>query len=281
MKPAPFDFIAAQDWPEALESIAEYGDEASVIAGGQSLMAMLNMRLAKPSVLIDINSIKPAYEVQRDRDSVRFGAAVRQAALELGGNSADAHPLLSEAIKHVGHVQTRARGTICGSICHADPSSELPLCLVASAGTVELATKYTRREIAAVDFFRGPLTTMRRPDEIMVSVKFPKAQPGQAHAFKEIAERHGDFALASFAAIVSRGKTRLAVGAAADRPVARDWPTDSLSDLQDALNDFAWDLGGNEDHHASARYRRSLVRTVGLETIRAAQQRLNAQESAA
>jgi 2-furoyl-CoA dehydrogenase FAD binding subunit len=146
----------------------------------------------------------------------------------------------------------------------------LPLCLVALEGEVELVRRKGRRVVAATDFFTGLLSTAREADEVVAGVRYPTARPDRGYAFSEIAERHGDFALASFAAIAGEGFVRLAVGAAADRPVARTWSTTDLDELADALNDFAWDLGGIDDPHASARYRRDLVRTQGKATIAAA-----------
>lgn len=271
MKPAPFDLVIAESWEEALDEVAQCGPEAQILAGGQSLVAMLNMRLARPSVLIDINRIPNADRLERGRDSVRVGATTRQRNLEQWSECDAVLPLLAEALPHIGHVQTRARGTVCGSLCHADPSSELPLCLVALEGEVVLAKADKRqRTVVARDFFLGPLTTARQPDEIVIGAIYPTAKPGEGYAFSEIAERHGDFALAGFAAVAGQDFIRLAVGGVADRPVTRTWPTIDPDHLEDALNDFAWDLETVDDPHATARYRRDLVRYQGMETIRLA-----------
>jgi len=270
MKPPPFDLVVAESWDEALAATAEAGADAQVLAGGQSLMAMLNMRLARPEVLVDINRIPGADAIEVADGGIRIGATARQRTLELRPGTADHLPLVAEALPHVGHVQTRARGTVCGSLCHADPSAELPLCLLALEGSVELAGRRTRRTVAAEDFFAGVLTTARREDEIAVAARYPAARPGHGYAFAEISERHGDFALAAFAAVAGPGFVRLAVGAAADRPVARTWREIGTDALADALNDFAWDLGCHDDAHATARYRRDMVRRVGLRTIETA-----------
>ena len=271
MKPAPFDLVIAETWEEALDSVAQCGPEGQILAGGQSLIAMLNMRLARPNVLIDINRIPNADRLERLGDSVRIGAITRQWSLERWGECATVLPLLAEALPHIGHVQTRARGTVCGSLCHADPSSELPLCLVALEGMVELSKSgKQRRIVAAQDFFLGPLTTARQPDEIVTGAIFPTTRLGEGYAFSEIAERHGDFALACFAAVAGQDFIRLAVGGVADRPVVRVWSTTDPDDLEDALNDFAWDLEAVDDPHATARYRRDLVRHQGIVTVRMA-----------
>ncbi len=276
MKPAPFDLVVAESWEEALDAAAMYGEDAQVLAGGQSLVAMLNMRLAKPSVLIDINRIVGADEIGADHGSVTVGARVRQQSLERRRETATDLPLVAEALPYVGHVQTRARGTVGGSICHADPSAELPLCLVALEGEVELMRKGGRRTVSADDFFTGLLSTVREPDEIVHSVYFPVAKAGLGYAFKEVAERHGDYALADFAAVAGPNFIRLAVGAVADRPVARTWQTTDPEGLKAEVNNFAWDLGAVDDHHASARYRRDLVRTLGLATVELALSRSEA-----
>jgi len=270
MKPGAFDLVVAESWDEALDAVSSHGEEAQVLAGGQSLVAVLNMRLAKPAVLVDINRVAGADRIEVAGDHVRVGATVRQRAVELRGETPRDLPLLAEALPWIGHVQTRARGTVCGSLCHADPSSELPLCLVALEGSVEIAGRGGGRTLAAEDFFTGLLSTARRPDEIVVAARYPIRRQGWGYAFSEVAERHGDFALASFAAVAGPDFIRLAVGGVADRPVGRTWRGLDPGDLEGVLNDFAWDLGGLDDPHASARYRRDLVRRRGLRTLRTA-----------
>ena len=172
-------------------------------------------------------------------------------------------PLLAGALPWVGHFQTRNRGTVCGSVAHADPSAEIPLCLVALEGEVVLRSARRRRTVAAETFFIGPLTTLRSPDEMIEAVRFRLRQPGAGYAFREVAMRHGDFAITACAAVVDADGIRLAVGGVADRPVAKNWPLLKDDALDDALNAFAWELGGDDDQHATARYRRDLVRRVG------------------
>jgi 2-furoyl-CoA dehydrogenase FAD binding subunit len=172
-------------------------------------------------------------------------------------------PLLAKALPYLGPPATRNRGTVCGSVAHADPSAEIPLCLVALEGEVVLRSARRRRTVAAETFFIGPLTTLRNPDEMIEAVRFRLPKPGAGYAFREVAMRHGDFAITACAAVVDADRIRLAVGGVGDRPVAKNWPLLKDDALDDALNAFAWELGGDDDQHATARYRRDLVRRVG------------------
>ena len=263
MKPAAFDYLRPDSPEEALAALAEAGEEARLLAGGQSLMAMLNMRLVQPALLIDIGRLAALDAIRLEADALAVGAAVTQGTLERRASLAEEVPLLAEMLPFLGHYQTRNRGTVCGSIAHADPSAELPLALVALEGSVTLRSARRRRTLAAAEFFAGMLTTARRADEMVEAVRFPRRRAGAGYAFREVALRHGDFALCAVAAIAEEKRLRLAVGGVADRPVARDLPLLDGAALDDALNDFAWALGGSDDAHASARYRRTLVRKLG------------------
>ena len=266
MKPAPFDYVQAATLDEALAVLAADGGDARVIAGGQSLMAMLNMRLARPKVLVDIMRIEGLARIAEERGRVVVGAGVRQATLLAWDRLAATLPLVALALPWTGHAQTRSRGTICGTVAHADPSAEMPLCLVALRGEVHLRSKRQRRTVAAADYITGMMTTARNDDELIEAVAFP-AKPGRGYGFREVARRHGDFAIAACAAIASADGVRLAVAGVADRPVARDWPDLEGSALDDALNAFAYELDARDDIHATARYRRDLVRQIGREVI--------------
>ena len=175
--------------------------------------------------------------------------------------------MLAAALPWVGHVQTRARGTVCGSIAHADPSAELPLCLLALRGEVRLRSARRHRTLPADGFLTGMMSTACAADELIEAVAFPARKPGEGHAFREFARRHGDFAIVAAAAVVSAATIRLAIGGVADRPMVRDWPALDGSALDDALNAFAWELGARDDQHASARLRRDLVRALGRAVI--------------
>ena len=237
-----------------------------MIAGGQSLMPMLNMRLVQPRLLIDLGRLEELRSLRAEAGWLTVGAAVTQAEVLARPALAREVPLLAAALPWVGHVQTRNRGTLCGSVAHADPSAETPLCLVASGGEVVLRNAKRRRTVAAADFFLGPLTTVKAADEIVECVRFPLAKPGSGHAFREMSMRHGDFAITACAATVDGHSASLAIGGVADRPTLRSWPLVSGGlppGLDEALNAFAWDLGGDDDQHATARYRRDLVRRIG------------------
>jgi 2-furoyl-CoA dehydrogenase FAD binding subunit len=267
MKPASFDYLRPDTADEAVAALSEHGGDARILAGGQSLMILLNMRFARPKLLIDIGRLDTLSEIRIENGALVVGAAVTQAALEQRPTLPQEAPLLAAALPWLGHYQTRNRGTVCGSIAHADPAAELPLCLVALGGEVTLRSKRARRTLGAEEFLLGMLATARRDDELVEAVRFPLHRPGTGVAFQEVAQRHGDFALVACAALVSDDKVRLTVGGVAARPMAKDWQDLDGSALDDALNDFAWELGATDDHHASAKYRRELVRRIGRAVI--------------
>ena len=257
MKPAAFDYVRADSAQAAAELLQQHGEAARILAGGQSLMAVLNMRLAQPALLIDISRSAELSTITVTNGSVRVGAAVTQAQLQA---HPDVPPLLALAFPHISHFPIRNRGTVCGSIAHADPSAELPLCLVALRGTVHLRSARGRRDVLANDFFTGLLITARRADELIEEVSFPRPSPDQRFGFAEHARRHGDFALCAVAAIASPGGLRLAVGGLSDRPQAIDLPTLDGPSLEDAVNELAWSLDVRDDPHTSAATRRHLLR---------------------
>jgi 2-furoyl-CoA dehydrogenase FAD binding subunit len=266
MKPAAFDYIRAEHLDEALEVLGREGGDARILAGGQSLVAMLNMRLAKPRTLIDIMHLPELARIERKGGSIMVGAGVRQASLlewpELGRSL----QLAALALPWTGHVQTRSRGTVCGSIAHADPSAELPLVLQALGGEVHLRSAKRRRRVAAKDFFAGMMATTRADDELIEAVSFPVVQ--KRCAFREVARRHGDFAIVACAAVETADGVRLAVGGVADMPAVRDFSDLDGGALDDALNAFAYELDARDDVHATARYRRDLVRMIGRDLVR-------------
>lgn len=265
MKPAAFDYVRAESRHQVLELLAEYGADARIIAGGQSLMAVLNMRLAQPKLLIDINQVADLAYIELRQDCLAVVAAVRQAQLLARPTLVDEVPLLALAMPWIGHFQTRNRGTVCGSVAHADPSAELPLCLVTLGGEIVLESKKGKRVVKAAEFFQGILTTDKRADELLVEVRFPLKREGIGYRFREIAMRHGDFAIVSLAACVGIDEVRLGVGGVADRPVMRSLPRGAA--LADALNETAWSLDAQDDVHASAAYRRQLIRELGHRLI--------------
>ena len=272
MKPAPFDYLRADDEEEALEALAETGDDARLLAGGQTLMPMLNMRLVEPALIVDISRLAGRAEFTDDGACIEVGAAVTQTELEAWPTLRGRAPLLAQALPLLGHVQTRSRGTVCGSIAFADPSAELPLCLATLGGEAVLRSRAGTRTLPAAEFQTGMLSTACREDEMVAAVRFPAAEPHTGYAFTEFARRHGDFAIVAVAAVARANGIRIGVGGVAEQPVVRDWPLLEGSALDDALNELAWSLDAADDAQASARYRRELVRGLGKRTVQAAEE---------
>jgi 2-furoyl-CoA dehydrogenase FAD binding subunit len=264
MKPASFRYERPETVEEVVALLAEHGDEAKVLAGGQSLVPALNMRLVRPAVLIDINRVYDFDNVTATNGLLRLGATVRQADGRLFE-----HPLLAEALPHVGHFATRNRGTVAGSVAHADPAAELPLCLTVLGGAVRVASAQGEREIAASELFVSHFTTTLKPDEVVVDTVWPSPRPGWGYAFCELAQRRGDYGLCMAAAAVGGGELRVAIGSVVERPtvldVDPDRPGASAADQIEAWGNL----------HASPAYLKQLVRVlvdraVGLARERAA-----------
>ncbi|MEM7270679.1 MAG: FAD binding domain-containing protein [Pseudomonadota bacterium] len=268
MKPAAFDYIRADTGEEAVAALNDYGEDARILAGGQSLVAMLNMRLAKPSVIVDIMKADlGAPDIQDDRLVVP--ATTTQADLIARRDLLESVPLLAEALPWVGHPQTRARGTICGSLAHADPSAELPLILTILGGALRLRGPNGVREVPAEAFFQAMMLTDCAPDEMIEAALFPLSPNG---AFAEVGRRTGDFAIVACAALHEDDETMLAIGGVNDTPIRRTWNGLDDGQMDDALNELAWSLDARSDLHATARYRRDLVRRLGRQTIEKAMQ---------
>lgn len=264
MKPAPFAYMRPDTVGEAVELLAGHGHGARVLAGGQSLMAMLNLRLIEPQVLLDISRLADLRHIRVRDDAVEVGAAVTQAEL-LAWPSLEEHaPFLARVLPWIGHFQTRNRGTVCGSICHADPSSELPLALALLQGEVVLRSRKGERRLKAADFQTGMLQTARRDDELVTAVRFPAGVGRGAVAFREVARRHGDFAIVAVGVVgTANGRLRIGVGGVADRPACIEIDRGLAEDeLRGRVEQLAWDLGGHDDIHADARFRRDLVRRI-------------------
>ena len=215
MKPKAFDYLKAGSTDEALSALAEGGDDTRIIAGGMSLVPMLNFRLVEPSILIDISRITDTNYIREDGGMVEIGSATRQAQLEKWDGLADKLPMLHAAFPYIGHYQTRARGTVCGSLAHADPSSELPLSLATLGGEVVLKSKSGTRKLSAAEFQTGMLSTAKRADEIVVAARYPVREAGAGYAFTEMAQRRGDFAIVALAAVATASKIKLGIGGVA------------------------------------------------------------------
>lgn len=267
MKPKTFTYLRPASIDEAVQALARWREDARILAGGQSLVAMMNFRLIEAQVLIDVSDLAPLAYIREGNGEIEVGASTTQAQFMTWPKLAERAPLLNAAMPHVGHYQTRSRGTVCGSIAHSDPSSELPLCLATLGGSVVMTSSRGTRVLSCGDFQTGMLTTARLPDELITAVRFPTRKPGAGYAFAEMAQRHGDFAICAVAAMVSGKTTRLGVGGVAEKPTVREWSGLDESGIDDALNDLAWDLGGTDDSHATAVYRRGLVRSLGRQVI--------------
>jgi carbon-monoxide dehydrogenase medium subunit len=276
------DYEAPTTVAEAVDLLAEHGDEASVLAGGQSLIPLLALRLARPAVLIDINGVDELAGVSATDGRVAIGAMTREYVAEESQTVADAVPLLAAALPLIGHEAIRSRGTIGGSLAHADPAAELPA--VARALNAEFVVRGPsgERVIPAAQWFEGYLTTSRRPDELLVEVRFPTARGGTGVSFTEVARRHGDFAIVGLAAslVLSGGvisDARLAFAGVAEVPVrataaeellAGERPSAELFD--EAARRATEDLDPPADLHGSSDYRKTVAAAVVRRGLRAA-----------
>jgi 2-furoyl-CoA dehydrogenase FAD binding subunit len=259
MKPRPFDYIRPDTVDETLALLAEFGDDARVLAGGQSLVPMLNLRIVEAQALIDISRIGALDAIGEVGSKIEIGAAVTQNKLLAWPQLAEKLPLLAAALPHVGHFQTRNKGTVCGSIAHADPSSELPLALALLGGEIVLKSRRGERVLVAKYFQKDMLTTARAADELIAAVRFPVTR-GSGVGFREVARRHGDFAIIAVAALAeNKSAVRLGVGGMAGTPMVRQIRSD---DAAGAIAAWADELEGYEDLHASAAMRRDLFRNL-------------------
>lgn len=268
MKPRPFDYARPDTVDEVLALLAEYGDDARLLAGGQSLIPMLNLRLIDARVLIDISHIAELERIGFVDGTLEIGAAVTQNTLMAWPQLTEKFPLLAAGLPHVGHFQTRNRGTVCGSIAHADPSSELPLLLVMQDGEVVLRSKQRgTRVLHAAEFHKDMLTTARESDELITAVRFP-ARGHRRTAFREVARRHGDFAIIAVAAAAADdGAICLGVGGMTGRPMTRVIARPDVAVAADAIAQWAKELEGYDDLHASAALRRDMFRNLAADMV--------------
>ncbi len=279
MKPSRFTYHAPTSLDEALGVLADVGHDGKVLAGGQSLIPVLSMRLAAPGHLIDINGLPELAWVRADDDAVRVGALARHADIERDAVANDALPLLRSTLALVAHPAIRNRGTIVGSLAHADPAAELPAVLALLGGSVQVASRTGERTVDAADLFVGPLETSLRPDDLVVSASFPRLPDHTGAAIVEVSRRHGDFALAGVVATVSVDDGRVSSAKAACFAVG---PVPFLVDLTDAIADGGtadWRAAGRlaaelvdpqDDIHATAAYRRQLVEVLTQRALRRA-----------
>jgi len=275
MKPPPFEYDDPATIDEALGLLAEHGDEAKVLAGGQSLVPLLNFRLARPERVVDVNRLDALSYIRADDGVVRIGALTRHAALERSSEVAARLPLLANAVAFVGHVQIRNRGTVGGSVAHADPAAELPVALAALEGRYHVRSQAGRRVIASDEMFVTHLTTSLEPDELLVEIEVPLPPPGTRAAFVEFARRHGDFALGGAAVVLTLDdagtctRARIALLAAAPTPLraygAETWLTGMRVDERaavEAASRAVADVHPTGDIHGGTEYRRALVESL-------------------
>jgi carbon-monoxide dehydrogenase medium subunit len=273
MKASAFSYARATSVGNALELLVAHGDRAKVLSGGQSLMPAMNLRLIAPELLVDIGELAELRGIAREGDSLRIGALTRHVDLLRSPEVAAHTPLLTEAIAHVAHPAIRNKGTLGGSLAHADPASELPACMVALNATVIVCGHAGERRIPATDFFTGIYETALSAQELLVAVEVPVARQDSVHFFHEFARRHGDYAIVGAAAqaVVQNGHfadLRIAYFAIGDRPVLAQ-ATASLINvavtpaiLSDVASALGEELDPQEDQQASVAMRRHLAKVL-------------------
>jgi CO/xanthine dehydrogenase FAD-binding subunit len=292
MKPAHFEYDDPETEDEALDLLARHGDECKVLAGGQSLVPLMNFRLARPARLIDINRIDSLSYIKREDGRLVIGAMVRHTHLEHSAEVAQGWPLLTEAIGWVGHAQIRNRGTIGGSVAHADPAAELPAAFAALDASFQVRSRRGSRTIGWDQFFVSEFTTALAPDELVTAVEMPALDAGSGAAFVEYARRHGDFALGGAAVTLKVGrdgrceKATIALLSAGPAPVRADTAENQLrgaplddSSIRAASAEAVKGLRPTSDLHGSAEYRIGLLRTMTERALTKAAQRATGSSS--
>jgi len=287
MKPAPFEYHAPKSIDEALEIKAEHGEDAKILAGGQSLVPAMNFRVVQPSVLIDLNRISDMSYIREDRNVIRVGAMSRERHLEFDTSIEKHTPLLHEAVPFIAHPQIRNRGTIGGSIVNADPAAELPVLMTALNARLKAKNLTAERWLNAKDFFAGMFTTALTPDEILVEIELPFMPPNTGWAFTEVAPRSGDYALMGVAAIVALDKNGKCKSAKLVYLNAGDGPVDAVETAKalegQTLNDKSFEdaashASENEitpfgNIHASPEFQKHLAKTLTKRVLTIATQR--------
>lgn len=274
MKPSIFRYLAPETLDEAVDLLSENGDEAKVLAGGQSLVPMMNLRLARPQALVDLNRIPELVSIQRTPDGVSVGAMTRHHTMVTSDVAADVCPMLGYASKHIGYRAIRHRGTVGGSMAHADPLAELPCVAVTLGAEFVVRGANGQRVLTASDFFLAFFSTALAPDEILTQIRFPALRVTQRWAFKEFARTKGGFALVLVAVLVDLvdgviRSARIGVGGAADRPLRLSEAEARLigkapgeREFRDAAETAAASVDPVGDIHGSGEYRRHLVRVL-------------------
>ncbi|MFN8465211.1 MAG: xanthine dehydrogenase family protein subunit M [Caldilineaceae bacterium] len=281
MKPAPFQYYAPTTVEEALTLLADNAGDGKLLAGGQSLVPAMNFRLAQPAALIDLNGVNELAYIRADGSGLQIGAMTRQRSLERSPQVAQIAPLLAATMPHIAHTQIRNRGTLGGSLAHADPAAELPAVMVALDASFHLANLEGHRVLGAADFYQGLFTTALEPDEMLVRIDISALPPGSGWSFHEFARRHGDYAIVGVAAVVqvdANGRCTaarlvyLSVGegptAAPQAAAALIGATPTTEVIAAAANIAAQqDIDPLGDIHASVAYRRHLVEVLGRRAL--------------
>lgn len=276
MKPASFEYFRPRSLDEALSLLADYGADAKPLAGGQSLIPAMNFRLATPSVLVDLNGLDELAEIKDHSGDLSIGGMTRQRAVERSALVAERVPLVAEAMPHIAHPAIRNRGTVGGSLAHADPAAELPAVMLALKARLTVSSESGTREVPADDFFVGLFSTAVQPGELLTEIRIPPSPTRSGFAFKEISRRHGDFALVGVAAVVQLDEegrcteARIALLSVGDRPmlaaqgakvlIGQPPSTGAIRAAADAT--ATSDIDPSSDIHASARYRRQLANVL-------------------
>ena len=281
MKPAPFEYLAPRSLDEVLARLADFGDDAKLLAGGQSLVPAMNLRLARPRVLIDLGRVPDVDYIRASGGTLALGALVRQRAAERSADVRRGAPLLAQALPFIGHPAIRNRGTVGGSLAHADPAAELPAVVAALDGDLVVASVRGRRVVKPSEFFASYLTTTLRPDEMLVEVRLPHATATSRSAFVEFARRHGDFALVGVALALELDagnvcrSARVALVGVGPGPVRavqaeRCLVGQVVSDaaIREAAESAAKEIDPPGDLHASGHYRRRLAAVLVEDAVR-------------
>ena len=288
LKPPPFTYFAPDTLDEALDLLREHGDEAKVLAGGQSLVPLLALRLARPSVLIDLNRVPGMSDISASNGTVVFGAMTRERQAERSELVRQRVPLLADALPLIGHVAIRSRGTMGGSLAHADPAAELPAVAVMLDATLAVRSAARgERTIAASDFFEGFLSTSLQPDEVLTQISFPAARPGTGTSFMEAARRHGDFAIVGAGTSITMqggvvSDARVALIGVAGIPLRRSEAESQLvgtngdaGAVAAAAATAAADLAPPSDLHGTSAYRRHVAAVMVRRALEQAISRAN------
>jgi CO/xanthine dehydrogenase FAD-binding subunit len=284
MKPVKFDYHDPTTIDEALGLMAEFGDQARPLAGGQSLVPLMNFRLIRPAHLIDLNGVNELSYLSADDGALRIGATTRQRELERSAEIARRWPLLRDAAAFIGHIQIRNRGTVGGSLAHAFPSAELPVAMVTLGASMLLRAKATRRSERAEDFFLSYMTTALQPEELLTEINIPDLPANTGWSYQEVSRRHGDFALAGSASLLAvdvKGDIQYArltlTGVTpirarkAEESLVGERPSEAL--FCDAAQRATEDLEQDSDIHASAEYRRAACAVLARRALAQAAQR--------